>query len=220
LVVAVPKAIVDSYYDAVSSAGLTPIAIEIDMISTIRALTLEHGDLAPFLIADIGANLTTIAICKNQIPYFTSSIPISGKSFTEALQKELGMIEETAEKTKIDFAKEELQDKETIERIYAPLFENLASEIEKSIAFYHESITPEDHIEVIVLTGGSSRIKNLTESLGTRLDKRVIIGSISLNAHQKCTKIAIPDDKIVRYTTSIGLALRGYDYEGYHKSFA
>ncbi len=220
LVVAVPKAIIESYYDAVTGAGLKPVAIEVDIIATIRALTLEKGNLAPFLIADIGSSITTIAICKNQVPYFTSSIPVSGKSFTDSLRKTLGMIEESAEKKKLELSKEKLMDEKFINKSYESIIENLAAEIEKCIGFYHESIDDKDQIEAIILTGGSSKIKNLPEMLIKRLGRRVVIGALAVNVYAKCPKIQIPDDEIPRFTTPIGLALRGQDYESYTKSSA
>ena len=82
-------------------AGLVPLAVEIDIVATIRSLSDAESNRQPVLIADIGAENTSLAICQNQIPYFTSSIPLSGKSFTEALQKEIGVSWEKAEEHKI-----------------------------------------------------------------------------------------------------------------------
>jgi len=219
LVAAVPKQIVDSYYDTAVLAGIEPVAIEVDIIATVRGLTIERGDLSPFLIADIGSGRTIIAICKNQVPYFTSSVPVSGRSFTEALQKELGVDEEEAEKIKKTFKTKNNDKTAIIDKIYSPLVENLAQEIEKSSIFYNETINAKSDIEAIVITGGSALIKSLPEKLSKRLGKRVVVGNISLNIHQKkCPQITIPESELSRFVTPIGLALRAYDYENYTKS--
>jgi len=77
LVVAVPKNIADAYFQAAVLAGLAPLAVEVDIMATIRSLAGPEKEAQPVLIADIGAENTSLAICRNQIPYFTSSIPFS-----------------------------------------------------------------------------------------------------------------------------------------------
>jgi len=100
LVVAVPKNIADAYFQAAVLAGLAPLAVEVDIMATIRSLAGPEKEAQPVLIADIGAENTSLAICRNQIPYFTSSIPLSGNTFTEILQKEAGVSWEKAEEIK------------------------------------------------------------------------------------------------------------------------
>ena len=213
LVVAAPKEIVDGYCKAVALAGLVPLAVEIDIIATIRSLTSEENNKKPVLIADVGADKTSLAICKNQVPYFSSSIPLSGKTFTDALQKGLGVSFEKAEELKAKYGLGKMKKDDMLYGIYNPLVENLAVEIDRSLNFYSESICLQEKVEQVVLSGGGSLLRELADYLSLRLGKTVTVGNptvsfgISQNSQQDIFKDLSP------FATAIGLAIRGSDYE-------
>jgi len=213
LVVAVPKNIVDSYYQAVVLAGLAPLAVEIDVMATIRSLTRSFETSECVLIADIGAENTSLAICQNQVPYFTSSIPLSGNTFTEALQKEVGVSWENAEEIKFKFGLGKLEHEDMLYKIFNPLIENLASEIEKSIGFFAESINSHDKVEKVILSGGGAQLYEFSNYLTQRLGKKVTLGDPSLQIDSKNFPYKISSRDLLSYSTVIGLALRGADYE-------
>lgn len=212
LVVAVPKGIVDSYYQTVTSAGLVPLAIEIDVIATIRSLTADAENKKPILIADIGAENTSLTICQNQVPYFTSSIPLSGKTFTEALEKELGVSWERAENVKFKYGLGKMAEADMLYRIFNPLIENLASEIERSIVFFSESINSQDKVEKIILSGGGSLLHEFPNYLSERLKREVVAGNPMLHINLGNFPYKISSRDLLSYATAIGLALRGVNY--------
>jgi type IV pilus assembly protein PilM len=213
LVVAVPKNIVDSYYEAVVLAGLVPLAVEVDVMATIRSLTGQEGNVQPVLIADIGAENTSLSICQNQIPYFTSSIPLSGNTFTESIQKELGVSWEKAEETKFKFGLGGMADEDVLCKIFNPLIENLASEIEKSINFFAESINSVDKVERVVLSGGGAMLHEFSNYLNSRLKMEIVVGDPLFQIDTKNFPYKISSRDLLSYSTAIGLALRGADYE-------
>ncbi len=212
LICAVPKETVDKYYESLVSAGLFPLAGEIDIVATIRSLTSER-DKNPVLIADIGADITSLTICKEQVPYFTSSIPLSGKIFTEALRKGLGVSWERAEEIKAKYGIGKMQKDDTLYEIFSPIVENLAREIEKSLVFYSESINPKEEVREIILSGGGALLRQLTGYLTQRLGRKVKLGNpaIGLGIPEN-----LPDElerDICPYATAVGLALRAAQYE-------
>jgi len=213
LVVAVPKNIVDAYYEAATLAGLSPLAIEVDVMATIRSLTGSAKNSQPILIADIGAEHTSLAICQNQIPYFTSSIPLSGNTFTEAIQKEIGISWEKAEETKLKFGLGQMGNEDVLYKIFKPLIENLASEIEKSISFFAESINSRDKVENVVLSGGGAMLHDFSNYLGSRLKMEISIGDPMSQIDISKFPYKISSRDLLSYSTAIGLALRGADYE-------
>jgi type IV pilus assembly protein PilM len=213
LVAAVPKNIVDAYYEAAILAGLNPLAVEVDVVATIRSLVTQEDNEKPFLIADVGAENTSLAICQNQIPYFTSSIPLSGKTFTEALQKELGVSWEKAENIKFKFGLGEIKEEDILVKIFNPLIENLASEIEKSIIFYGESINDKEKVERVILAGGGALLHKFSDYLGSRLGIKVDMGNPSQNLDVSHFPYKISLRDLISYSTAVGLALRGADYE-------
>lgn len=213
LVAAVPKNIVDPYYQAAILAGLAPLAVEVDVVATIRSLFGSEEKTKAVLIADIGAENTSLAICQNQIPYFTSSIPLSGNTFTEALQKEIGVSWEKAEEIKFKFGFGKMSEDDMLYKIFNPLVENLATEIEKSINFFTESINSGDKVEKVIVSGGGALLHEFSNYLGNRLKKEVVMGDplFQINASGFPYKISSRD--LLSYSTAIGLALRGADYE-------
>lgn len=213
LVVAVPKNIVDSYHQAIVLAGLNPLAVEVDVVATIRSLTrLQEGN-QPVLIADIGAENTSLAICQNQIPYFTSSIPLSGKTFTEALQKEVGVDWEKAENLKFKFGLGKMAEEDMLYRIFNPLIENLASEIDKSINFFAESINSQDQVGKVILSGGGALLHEFSNYLGKRLGREVELGNPAAGIDTSGFRYEVSPRDMLSYSTAIGLAIRGADYE-------
>jgi len=213
LVVAVPKNIVDSYFQAVRAAGLFPLAVEVDIMATIRSLAGPEKGEHPVLIADVGAENTSLAICRNQIPYFTSSIPLSGNTFTEALQKEVGVSWEKAEEMKFKFGTKEKEEEEIFAKVFKPLIENLASEIEKSTSFFTESIDSRNKVEKVILAGGGALLSGLAGRLAERIGKEVEVGSPMSEIEAKNFPYEISSRDLLSYSTAIGLALRGADYE-------
>ncbi|MFA5871828.1 MAG: type IV pilus assembly protein PilM [Parcubacteria group bacterium] len=213
LVAAVPKTVVDAYCEAMKQAGISPIAVEIDIIATIRSLTTAENNRKPTLIVDIGAEKTSLAICKDQIPYFTSSIPLCGKTFTDALQKEVGVGKEKAEEIKYKYGLGRMRQDDTLFKVYNPLLENLASEIDRSISFYSESINTEEKVEDIILSGGGALMIELVDYLNEKVKKRVVLGDPFIGVKiKKGSQTPSPED-ILSYATSIGLALRNFSYD-------
>lgn len=213
LVVAVPKEVVDGYCKAIFLSGLIPLAVEVDIVATIRSLTSEENNKEPVLIADLGADKTSLAICKNQIPYFSSSIPLCGKTFTDALQKGLGISYEKAEELKAKYGLGKMKKDDMLYNIYNPLVENLAMEIDRSINFYSESINTQEKIERVILSGGGSLLRELADYLSLRMGKEVIMGNpaTGLGIDQNIAASVARD--MSPFATSIGLAMRGLDYE-------
>ncbi len=214
LVAAVPREIVNSYCKVITLSGLVPLAVEVDIVATIRSLTSEKSNKKPILIADIGADRTSLAICKNQVPYFSSSIPLCGKTFTDALQKGLGVNFERAEELKAKYGLGKMKKDDMLYKIYNPLVENLAVEIERSLNFYSESISAHEKVEQIILSGGGSLLRELADYLSVRLEKVTVVGDPSVGLGINQDKPQNISSDLSPFATAIGLAIRGSNYEG------
>jgi type IV pilus assembly protein PilM len=211
LVVAVPKDVIDSYYETIKLAGLVPLAAEVDIIATIRSLTSENEEKT-ILVIDVGADVTNMAICKNQIPYFTSSLPVSGKTFTDAVQKGLGISWEKAEEFKAKYGLGKMKKDDMLFNIYRPLVENLAGEIEKSLVFYTESINLKEEVSEIILSGGGSLLRHMADYLTKRIGKNVTLGNPARGMGiAKDLPVEVVRD-ICPFATAVGLAIKASDY--------
>ncbi len=214
LVSAVPKEVVDRYEEAMRLAGLEILAVEVDIIATIRSLAAENdvGE-KPVMIVDVGEDKTSLAVSKKQVPYFTSSLPLSGRSFTDALQKGLGVDYEKAEDLKKKYGLGKMKKDDMLYNIYNPLLENLTSEMEKSRNFYEETINPQEKVAMVVLSGGGALLKDLLDHLRSRSNVEVILGNplralkISGNFSEDFQKSLAP------FATAIGLAVRACEFD-------
>ncbi len=210
LVVAVPKEVIDNYYEAMKLANLSPLAAEVDIIATIRSLTADKGK-ETVLVIDMGADVTSLSISREQIPFFTSGLPVSGKTFTDALQKGLGVSWEKAEELKAKYGIGSMQKDDMLYKIYNPLLENLAREVEKSVIFYKESIDS-GGINEIILSGGGALLRQMADYLSQRIGRKVVLGNpaagigVSKNIPEEIVRDICP------FATAVGLAIKANNY--------
>src|SRR4030042_2937495 len=212
LVVAVPKEIIKGYYESITLAKLFPLAAEVDAIAPVRSLTSDQ-EKTPVLVADVGADITSLIISKNQVPYFTSSIPLGGKTFTKALQNGLGISWEKAEEMKTKYGLGKTNEDKTFGSVYNPLLENLVQEVEKSLAFYTESINPNEEVNKIILSGGGALLRDMVSFLSQRIKKEVVLGNpaVGLGVFADLAPDVMRD--ICPYATTVGLAIRAMNYD-------
>ena len=214
LVVAVPKEVIEKYSEAVKLAGLEILAIETDIIANVRSLTREKNFLErPVAVADLGRSVTSLAISKNQVPYFTSSLPMGGDTFTDALQKGLGVSYEKAEELKLKYGLGKMREDDMLYKIYNPIIENLISEIEKSISFYEDSINPKEKVEKLILSGGGSLLRGIVDYLTLRLKKEVIFGDAIQGIGLYKETPEEMKKSLAPFATVIGLAERAVNFD-------
>ncbi len=230
LLAAMPKEIVDGYVSCFKKAGLQIKALEVDSISIARALIKQGKSPAPVLLIDLGSAMTGFMIFKNNSLRFTSSIPISGQKFTEAVSRALELDIKKAEKLKIKYGlkgperihlkgkrNEKRFRKEIIceERIFEALIPILTDLIEQTNAYldYYQSHEFTNHIskngervEKIILSGGGANLKGLSNFLSLELKTLTQSGNPWINISKE---IEMPLEESLKYTTAIGAALRG-----------
>lgn len=164
--VAAPINLVEKYTKILKLAGLTPVALETEIIAAVRSLLANKK--SPALLIDFGASATDIAAVREGKIVLTRSIPIGGIAFTRALGSVLNLSEEKAEEYKKTYGvKEELEGK--IKTALTPLLEAVVAEIKKSIDFY-SSEQKGFPLSLIILAGGTAKMPEvanlLTEKLG------------------------------------------------------
>jgi len=231
LIAALPKKTVDSYVKFLRKAGLKPLALEIESQATARALVKNHVSPFPLLIIDFGATRTSFIIFSGHSLRFTSSIPVCGKIFTEAIAKNLAISFKKAEEIKIKYGlrdEKEIVIKNKIERkiekrklfeILTPAMTDMIEQIKKYLAYYqthasHEHLGP-DHkgVRKIFLCGGGANMKGICEFLSQELKIPVELGNpwVNILPEPKKEIPGIPFKESLRYTTVLGLALRGVE---------
>ncbi|MHB9109727.1 MAG: type IV pilus assembly protein PilM [Armatimonadota bacterium] len=110
--------LIKSYLKVISVAGLQPVALDVEILASMRALIDIHqrtGQLDNTLaLVSIGAVSTDISIINQGNLIFTRSVPIAGDSLTDAIADQLGRSNEEAEELKKEYGRVFLEAEEPI----------------------------------------------------------------------------------------------------------
>lgn len=157
-VVAAKKEIIDGYIKSFADAGLHLQLVDVDIFCLTNLIeTIYAPKDAAIVVADIGASVTNIAIIKGERIEFTREILVGGHYLTNQVQKSLQLSFKEAEEKKLSGNGE-------ISHLYEDFIYNISSEISKTINFYTSTKTRE-RIDKIYLTGGTSTLKGLKETI-------------------------------------------------------
>jgi type IV pilus assembly protein PilM len=205
MLVATPRDMVDTRVETLERAGLEPVAIELEPFATMRSL-IEFAGAAAFeretvALVDSGASFTEINIVKDCRFVLTRTIPIAGKSMTDAIASALAMdndkanaLKETA--TQVVCSEEERATLDPFaqqaSRAVEPLLDELIREIRRSLAYYdYQQQTPADEdqqdrlpgVNRIILSGGSAKMAGLAAYFQAQLGVPVEQAQVFGNGH-------------------------------------
>jgi len=215
LTMAAERKIVDEMLEVFKEAELETYGLEVESTASARSLIEQNGKEQPknSLIIDLGSQRTSFIIAVNGATCFTSSIPFSSDGINDAITKSLGIDVREADKIKLNQGIEIADVSNPIYKAIQYLLENLGSEVEKTLDFYGATFKGWPEIEKIILSGGGSNIKGLPAFLEKRLGKKTEMGNPWINLKIDKKGPIIDDANSIRYSTVIGLAMRGMYYE-------
>lgn len=169
LVVAAPKAIVDSYMSFLSEVGLTPVALEPTMHATARLYNLVDATHdQPTIMIDFGSVATDIAVFDKTM-FVNSTLQGGSDDITKMVAKKFGVntSEALAIKNQEGIAySDQLRD---IVPVIKPMLDDLIREIRKIVRYYNERVGQEKKIQNVVATGGGATLKGLRDYLSAEL---------------------------------------------------
>lgn len=217
LVNVMPRPIIDAYVSCFKKAGIVPCVLEVESQAIVRSLVKKGERDSSTIFIDFGQTKTSFIIFSENSIRFTSSIPISSSQLTDTIAQKLGITFNKAEELKIKYgltaSKDERYD---IKGIIRPILNDLVSQIKKYISFYQghafrQHSPADDKIEKIVLCGGGVNLKGFAEFIFEELKIPVEIGNPFVNVflQKNITNELIPPQKVLSFTTALGLALRG-----------
>ena len=204
LLVAAPRVLVEKYTRVVTMAGLTPIAVETELIALTRALAPVDKTT---LLIDLGANSTDIAIARNSLLVFSRTIPIAGEAFSRAVSQALGVTSVQAEEYKKTYGLVPTQLEGKVKAAIDPVLRLVVDEVKKAISFY-QSEQKGEAPTMIQISGGTSGmpqiINSLTELLGIEVSIANPFSKVTLDA--ETAKRLAP--YVPLYSVAVGLAMR------------
>lgn len=206
LLVGAQTTLVKRYQTILEMAGLSINVIETEMLSVIRALSPQNTENV-YLIVNIGALSTSLAIIQNGTLIFSFTIALGGLAMDRAIASNFGFTPTQAEEYKkvYGIADQSLGGK--ITQVLDPILSSMLSEIKKALTFYSEKHKSDNPITQIILTGGSSLLPGLDVFFVKSCGIETVIG----NPWKNVPILSVPDALLQqgpRFSVSVGLAMR------------
>lgn len=230
LISALPKDVVDPYFSVMKKAGLNPVCFEIESQAVTRAVVKDEKEDGRIFVIELGGNKTRFIVFAGHSLRFISSSMVCGRTFNEAIAREFKVPLEGARKLKerfgldkdilIRFKNGEGIKKEVTGGVFdalIPPLTDLIEQIEKCESFYlshasHEHLSSDTRtIDKILLCGGGAPMKGLPaflrEHLWTKVERADPWVNIIPDPSKRTSKMN--RNQALKYTTALGLALRG-----------
>ena len=214
LITAFPRTIVQAYHRLLLGAGYMPLALELESQAISRAVipNVWLGD--PSIIVDMGATRTSFIIFAGGSLIFTKSVAVGGRDFEMAIQSSLGVTAGEARRIKIEVGLNKNYREGQVFRALTPHLETLSRELLDELAFYREHPAKRHaalgDIARVILCGGDANLFGLERYLATSIKKLTVLGDpFAKFSFLPGMVPPIPKSQALKYTTAIGLALRG-----------
>ena len=124
---------------------------------------VNYSDVgAVIALVNMGASVTNINILKGGVSIFTRDITTGGNQFTEWIMKEQNLGFEEAEQSKQNLSQGEIPFE--LERITNDYIDLITGEVKRTLDFFSSNFS-QDRISKIILSGGSSKVPNIIETL-------------------------------------------------------
>lgn len=164
LLVAVPRAITDSYLELAQIMGLETVLIEPTLSSSSRLFSLDTQNDVATLIIDFGSQSSDISIFDKQV-MVTGTVQGGGANFTESIKQKLEVSHQEAHLIKTRYglspSKKQAQIKEALE----PTLQKIVKEIQRMVRYYDERYGSNRPIGQLVTLGGGANMPGLSEYL-------------------------------------------------------
>lgn len=206
LMVAAPRAIVDSYMKLFEVLGLEVDSLELSLAAITRGMISANSSNQTSLVVDFGSRSADFAIF-DKVIRLTGTISVGGDLLTDMMVKDLQITADQANEIKYKFGIADSGLKPKIESALANQLSTISTEIKKAIKYYQERSEQKHPIQNVVLAGGSASMPGLSEYLFAQLGIPVSVGNPWQNIEIGSLPPVSPREAPM-YATAIGLALR------------
>jgi len=211
-----PKNIINTYSEVLVKAGFLPIICEVENQAIARAL-VPKNQKGTFLIVDFGRTRTSFLIAVDGIAHFTSTISVAGDNLSRSLARVFKIDVFEAERLKQSQSISGRTDEKILSSII-PIVSAIKDEIYRVMLFWQgqceDRKEKNNEIDKIILCGGDSNMKGLTDFISQNVKKPVELGNPWINVSS--FKNYVPEIKrniSLTYVAGIGLALRAFQSE-------
>jgi len=172
LLVAVKKDRIADYTSVVVQAGKDPVLVDVDVFALQNAYEANYTvDDEAVALVNIGASVMNINVINDGSSIFWRDVAFGGNQYTEAIQRELNLPREDAERLKLGESVGE-HSLQQVMGVLNSVSEDLAAELQKTFDFF-VATSSVDRLDRVVLAGGSALVLNLDEILKERFQVNV-----------------------------------------------
>ncbi len=197
LAVAVRKDMLREKLEILARAGVVPRFVDVDFMAL---FSLSQGGLTGsegcYGIVDIGDTMTSVCIVDGKSLGYVRSIPIAGRTISQAIEREFGLSPEDAEKFKEAEAFLPLKEQgslngedKRIARTVTAAVGSLTQEIGRT--FYAFEAVSQKKVDKVYLCGGTTRLNNFSAYLSEKLELEIapvpldVSGDVPLRAEDR-----------------------------------
>lgn len=186
LLVAVPNEIVEAAREVVKMAEVEPSGITLEPLALQKTLQFcldEKALNGTVALVNIGASFSSINIFSAQRLRHNRTISIAGNNFTKAINQNLNVSFEEAEKIKKEKGVirvgegEDESSAPATQKIFTliePVLKELVTEVQRSIDYYR-SRYKDGTIDTIVLSGGTAAFRNIDAYLTKEFKVKCVV---------------------------------------------
>jgi len=199
------KNIIDSYTNVIEQSGLIPIAMETESAAITRAL-VSNSVKTNAVFMDLGASHSSIIVVQNNYPIFTLSIPLSGNTMSEEISRLQKIPFEKAEEIKLSCGFDIKKCGPKTQKILNNIILSSTQQIKTGLQYIEKYLKHKP--KKIYICGGVSLTSKIAVMLSEKLKVKFRRANPLINI--KVDKnLETKDIELLKYTTAIGLAIRG-----------
>lgn len=203
LTVAIARDILDAYAQMFQELHLHVDTIELESISSARAVMELPPESTLRLLLDVGARTTIVSIFSHTGLRFTFNIPVAGDAFTEQIAKSVGVTDHQAEKLKLQSGLtgtgKQAVAGDVLRAAWQPVIDKMTEAIE-----YVETKT-HANLDAVIIIGGSGQLIGLADHLTEQLGVTCQLGTLLPIFKQNSILQSIMTQQLM-YANALGLA--------------
>lgn len=204
LLIASPKPLVNKYVRLLDLAGVTPLALETELIALNRALiSPKHPNT---MVVDFGFRNCNFAISRKGQIYLTRSFPVAGEALTRALSDELGIDVSQAEEYKKAYGLSDQVLEGKVRQALVSLVEGVSKEMRKAIQYFEQE--KKETVELVILGGGSAGLPNVIQDIAANLRIEVQLANPFGLLDYDRSVFAQFEEEAPSFAVAVGLAKR------------
>ncbi|MDQ3123949.1 MAG: type IV pilus assembly protein PilM [bacterium] len=169
MVVAVPKAIVDSYMKFFELIGIEVCALETTISAASRMISAtENSHDVPTILIDLGQLAVDITVFDKNL-VVNGMIPGGGDDLSKRIAEKLGVSLEEANSLKTKYGLGVSKKQAEIREALKPQLDSLIKEIRRSVRYYEERSGGKNTVGQIITMGGGANMPGLVDYLTDNL---------------------------------------------------